>query len=79
MRIGEKIKERLDAEDISVTEFAKRLSCSRTNVYKLYGKDTIDCGLLLRISRILHHDFFKYYSEMLSSETEDDTRHIKYV
>lgn len=68
MKIGEKIKERLAAENISVTNFAKELSCSRTNVYKLYGKDNIDCGLLLRISRILHHDFFKYYSEALSSD-----------
>lgn len=72
MKIGEKIKERLDAESISVTDFAKKLSCSRTNVYKLYGKDNIDCGLLLRISRILHHDFFKYYSEMLSPNVADN-------
>lgn len=77
MNIGEKIKKELKAEHISVVDFAKELCCSRTNVYKLFSKDSIDSGQLLRISRILHHDFFKDYSEMLSSETSDTAKHIK--
>ena len=43
--------------------FARKLSYSRTNVYKIFEKPSIDTNLLLRISSILNYDFFKYYTE----------------
>jgi hypothetical protein len=37
-------------------------------VYKIFRKQSLDTELLLRISLILHHDFFQYYSSSLESE-----------
>ena len=49
--------------------FAGELSCSRTNVYKIFSKKSIDTNDLLRISRILGYDFFQLYSkELLNKE-----------
>lgn len=66
--IGELIQERLKAEERSVAWFARKLSCSRANVYKIFRKEYIDTELLTRISRILDYDFFQYFSEHLKKE-----------
>ena len=47
--IGELIKERLKAEERSVAWFARKLSCSRANVYKIFCKEYIDTELLTRL------------------------------
>ena len=49
----------------TVTWLACKLSYSRTNVYKIYDKKSIDTDLLLRISSILQYDFFGLYSREL--------------
>ena len=48
--------------------FARKLSCSRVNVYKIFCKEYIDTELLTRISRILNYDFFQYFSEHLKEK-----------
>lgn len=45
--------------------FANELACSRTNVYKIFSKQSIDTYDLLRISKILEFDFFEVYSKEL--------------
>ncbi len=62
MHIGQRIKEELHKQGKPVVWLARQLSYSRTNIYKLFDKSTIDTGVLLRISAILHHDFFAEYS-----------------
>ena len=47
---------------------ASQLGYHRTNLYKIYSMQTIDTGVLLRISRILKYDFFALYSEKISEE-----------
>jgi len=42
---------------------AKAIFCDRTNVYKIYSRDNIDTGLLLRISQALGHNFFADLAE----------------
>lgn len=66
--IGELIKERLKAEERSVAWFARKLSCSRVNVYKIFCKEYIDTELLTRISRILNYDFFSIFLGTLERE-----------
>ena len=63
MHIGNLIKQQLEEQGRSVVWFARKLSYSRTNVYKIFDKPSIDTNLLLRISSILNYDFFKYYTE----------------
>lgn len=66
--IGKLIKQELERQERSVTWFAKKLSCHRTNAYDIFARDNIDLTLLIRISRILHHNFLKD----LSDEVEED-------
>ena len=57
--IGSEIKNRLKTSKHSVVWFAGQLECSRTNVYKIFEKQTISTEELFRISEILGCDFFK--------------------
>lgn len=61
--IGHIIEQELSRQERSVTWFAKKLFCDRTNIYKIFKKQSIDTELLLRISIILQHDFFQHYSK----------------
>lgn len=43
---------------MSATQFADKICVSRTNVYGIYERKTIDSGLLAKISEVLNHNFF---------------------
>lgn len=66
LSIGKKIEEELRHQDRSVVWFATNLGCNRTTVYKIFNKQSIDAELLLKISNILKHDFFTFYTRRLS-------------
>lgn len=63
--IGKKIKEVLGESKFSVIEFAEKINRTRDVVYKIFAKENIDTGLLHKISQVLEHDFFSYYSNEL--------------
>ena len=63
IHIGNIIKKQFDAQGSTVSWFAKQLCCDRTNIYSIFKRESIDTALLEKISVILNHDFFKYYSE----------------
>ncbi len=65
VHIGKKIKEVLVESKFSVIEFAEKISRTRDVVYKIFAKENIDTGLLQKISQVLEHDFFSYYSHEL--------------
>lgn len=62
IHIGQAIEEELRRQGRSVTWFAARLYCDRTNVYKIFRKRSIDTETFYRISMILGHDFFRDYT-----------------
>ena len=63
------IKQTLKQKRKSVVWFAGELSCSRTNVYKIFSKPSIDTGDLVRISRILDYNFFEVYCKDMKKES----------
>ena len=63
IHIGNIIRNRFNEHGESVSWFARQLCCDRTNVYSIFKRESIDTALLVKISIILNHDFFKYYSE----------------
>lgn len=67
--IGQLIKARLTERGMTVSHLARLLSCERSNLYRLFEKDSIDTRLLFRISRALDYDFFQLYSNELQKET----------
>lgn len=68
MHIGQLIKEELEAQGHTVVWLARELSYSRTNIYKIFDRSSIDTDVLLRVSLILKRDFFKDYSEELKNK-----------
>lgn len=68
--IGVLIREELERQERSVAWLARKLSCDRSNLYRLFQKESIDTRLLTRISLLLRHDFFKDLSDFLN-EKED--------
>ena len=69
LHIGKLIKEELERQERTVSWFARKLYCDRSNIYKLFKRATIDTELLVRISNILQHDFFSEYRERLNITT----------
>ena len=75
--IGSEIKNRLKTSKHSVVWFAGQLECSRTNVYKIFDRRTIDTGTLFRISVALGFDFFETLSRELQSRITPPLRDKK--
>lgn len=63
MHIGERIKEVFKERGITVVAFARSIPCSRENVYRIFKNENIDILQLMRIGKVLEHDFFKDISE----------------
>lgn len=66
--IGILIKEELLAQERSVAWFARKIHLDRSNVYRLFQKNSVDTDLLRRISQVLGRDFFAAYSEEISAD-----------
>lgn len=62
MHIGEAIRKELERQEKTVVWLAEQIPCHRTNVYRIFEKDSIDTRILKRISSILKHDFFADHS-----------------
>ena len=63
MNIGKHIEEILRKQGKSAAWLASQIPCERTNVYNIFKRKSLDVRLLMRISVILEHDFFKDLSE----------------
>ena len=63
--IGLLIKDELTAQERSVAWFARKLCLDRSNVYRLFQKNSIDTSLLMRISLVLNKDFFSLQSDQV--------------
>lgn len=67
--IGILIKEELLAQERSVAWFARKIHLDRSNVYRLFQKNSVDTDLLRRISQVLGRDFFAVYSKSISADS----------
>jgi hypothetical protein len=63
IHIGEQIKTVIETRGITVSEFGRRINKTRENVYDIFTRQTIDTGLLYKISEVLNYNFFLVYSE----------------
>lgn len=63
VHIGQLIRQELKEQGRSVTWLAKNLNYSRSNVYIIFDKPTLDTSVLMQISKLLDVDFFRYYSK----------------
>lgn len=63
--IGQVIKQELERQERTVVWLARKLSCDRSNIYRIFQKESIDTNLLVRISVILQYDFFAGFSDCI--------------
>lgn len=63
VNIGQSIKEELQRQERSVSWLARKLNCTRSAVYRIFSKNSIDTSLLAAISEVLHRDFFQELSD----------------
>lgn len=75
IHIGKQIRQKMEERKKTVVWLAKRLSCSRTNVYKIFDKYSVDTEILARISAILDFDFFSLYSDDVKKNQEEKDKH----
>lgn len=68
VHIGEQVKQRLYDLRMPVIEFAQKINKSRTVVYHIFRRKSIDAELLKKISETLEYDFFIYYTQYLPDE-----------
>ena len=66
--IGSLIKAELERQERSVVWLARHLCCDRTNIYRIFAKESIDTELLMRISIVLNHNFFKDISSAIDEQ-----------
>jgi len=58
IHIGKMIQDKMEEGGRKAIWLAQKLSCDRSNIYKIYEKPNMDIIQLLHISQILNHDFF---------------------
>lgn len=65
--IGELIKRQIEEQHVCISDFAKRINCTRSNVYDILKRESIDFKLLIDISKALNYDFI---NEILNNSKE---------
>lgn len=72
IHVGEMVKNVFDHQPKhhSIQWFAARLNCGRGNIYDIFHRKTLDTELLIRISRILRHDFFADISRAITEQND---------
>ena len=68
IHIGFETKSELARQERSVSWFARKLCCERTNVYSIFKRKSIDTDMLTRISRILQRNFFELYDDEVDKQ-----------
>lgn len=75
--IGKLIQLEVCRQQISVQAFAEMICCTRTNVYNIFSRNSIDISLLQKICKVLNRNFFKEIAEDMNlanevNETEEE-------
>lgn len=76
LHIGTLIEEEVRKQQLSVSAFARRLHCDRTNVYDIFKRSSIDTEQLFRICKILNRNFFDIYSMQYYKDVEQSATEV---
>ena len=73
IHIGQLIKTELEHQERTPTWLAKKINCDRTNIYRIFDRESIDTALLSRISTALNRNFFEELSQQLEDRDKSAT------
>jgi hypothetical protein len=74
--IGALIKDELVAQERTVSWFARKLHTDRSNIYRLFQKNSVDTELLGRICIVLNKDFFALLSRSYVERNDTQTSEL---
>jgi hypothetical protein len=77
LHIGKEIEKIYHNSGMKLSEFAKRINTSPRNVYSIFERPEIKTDQLLKISKVLNHDFFGLYRTEPSSVEEPKLQYSK--
>ena len=61
VHIGKAIRQRVEELRLNKSEFARLIGTPQQHINRIFDKETIDTGKLLKISRALNFNFFSLY------------------
>jgi len=59
VHIGNMIQDELWRQGRTVVWFAREIYCEKSNVYKMFKRQSIDLAQLMKISEVLGHNFLR--------------------
>lgn len=65
LHIGKLIQNELDRQGRSAAWLARSIYCEKSNIYKLFKRESIGIDQLMRISEVMDHDFLSDCYEKL--------------
>lgn len=71
IHIGEEIRKELVKQERSTKWLADKINCERTNIYKIFKRESIDSEQLAKISIALNRNFFDLYDSYLTQERQN--------
>lgn len=71
IHLGNMIKKELKAQGRSVSWLARTIHMERSSVYKIFERNSLDIGLLIRICLVMNHDFFLDVSKKIRDHQEE--------
>ena len=71
IHLGNMVKRELKAQGRTVVWLARTIKMERSSIYKMFERNTLDVGLLIRISLVMDHDFFQDISNKIRDNHDE--------
>ena len=71
IHLGIMIKRELKAQGRTVVWLARTINMERSSIYKIFERNSVDVGLLIRISLVMNHDFFQDISNKIRDNYDE--------
>ena len=71
IHLGTMVKRELKAQGRTVVWLARTINMERSSIYKIFERNSMDVGLLIRISLVMDHDFFQDVSEKIRDNYDE--------
>lgn len=63
IHMGSNIRRIIEQQGMSVKSVAESLSMHRNTLHRILQQDSIDTGVLMKLCKLMHHDFFRELSD----------------
>lgn len=74
-KLGEYIRDIMAQKNVTVKQLSEAIHCERSNVYDIFQRENIGSDLLMKMSVVLNHNLFEYFScqcqELLAQQKEE--------